>query len=133
MNPHTSHKLKPSVLVVDDDAFSRDVLQETLAAQGILDIQTADNGRSALRLLEAMAIPPDLLICDVFMPDMDGIEFMSELAQRHYRGDVVLVTGVDVETLSLAREIAAGQGLRLLGSFTKPLHREVLARLLATR
>ena len=123
MNPHTSHKLIPSVLVVDDDAFSRDVLQEMLAAQGILDVQTADNGRSALRVLEAMGTPPDL----------DGIEFMSELAQRQYRGDVVLVTGVDVETLSLAREIAAGQGLRLLGSFTKPLHREVLAQLLATR
>lgn len=133
MNPHTSHKPIPSVMVVDDDAFSRDVLQEMLAAQGILDVQTADNGRSALRVLEAMATPPDLLICDVFMPDMDGIEFMSELAQRQYRGDVVLVTGVDVETLSLAREIAAGQGLRLLGSFTKPLHREVLAQLLASR
>jgi len=104
-----------------------------LAAEGIVNIQMADNGRSALRALAAMGSPPELLICDVFMPDMDGIEFMSELAQHQYPGDVVLVTGVDVSTLSLARDIATGQGIRLLGSFTKPLHKNVLKQLLAAR
>ena len=118
MDPQTAQKPLPSVLIVDDDAFSREVLQEMLAAEGIVDIQMADNGRSALRALAAMGSPPELLICDVFMPDMDGIEFMSELAQHQYPGDVVLVTGVDVSTLSLARDIACGQGIRLLGSFT---------------
>lgn len=122
-----------SVLVVDDDAFSREVMQEMLAAEGITQIHMADNGRHALQALEAMSAPPDLLVCDVFMPDMDGIEFMGELALRNYPGDVVLVTGVDVGTLELARDIAAGQGIRLLGTFTKPLPRSELARLLASR
>ncbi len=122
-----------SVLVVDDDAFSREVMQEMLAAEGITRIHMADNGRSALQALEAMASPPDLLVCDVFMPDMDGIEFMTELAQRQYPGDVVLVTGVDVGTLALARDIAAGLGIRLLGTFTKPLPKGELTRLLASR
>jgi len=133
MDPQTAQKPMPSVLIVDDDAFSREVLHEMLAAEGIVNIQMADNGRSALRALAAMGSPPELLICDVFMPDMDGIEFMSELAQHQYPGDVVLVTGVDVSTLSLARDIATGQGIRLLGSFTKPLHKNVLKQLLAAR
>ena len=133
MTPHTLEALPPSVLVVDDDAFSREVMQEMLAAEGVIDIQMADNGRSALRALETMSTPPDLLICDVYMPDMDGIEFMSELAHRQYAGAVVLVTGVDIETLALARDLANGQGLRLLGSFTKPMHQDDLAQMLALR
>lgn len=122
-----------SVLVVDDDAFSREVMQEMLAAEGITQVHMADNGRHALLALEAMPCPPDVLVCDVFMPDMDGIEFMTELALRQYPGDVVLVTGVDVGTLELARDIAAGQGIRLLGTFTKPLPRGELMRLLSSR
>ncbi len=133
MTPHTLEALPPCVLVVDDDAFSREVMQEMLAAEGVIDIQMADNGRSALRALETMSTPPDLLICDVFMPDMDGIEFMSELAHRQYAGAVVLVTGVDIETLALARDLANGQGLRLLGSFTKPMRQDDLAQMLALR
>ena len=122
-----------SVMVVDDDTFSREVMQEMLASEGVTQIHLADNGRNALLALEGMPSPPDLLVCDVFMPDMDGIEFMTELALRHYPGDVVLVTGVDVGTLELARDIAAGQGIRLLGTFTKPLPKGELTRLLASR
>jgi CheY-like chemotaxis protein len=131
MDTTSPERPMPSVLVVDDDAFSRDLLQEMLAAQGVSQIALADNGRSALRTLAAMAAPPDLLICDVFMPDMDGIEFMSELAQRHYQGGVALVTGVDIETMGLARDIATAEGVRLLGTFAKPLQSASLAELLA--
>jgi CheY-like chemotaxis protein len=120
----------PSVLVVDDDEFSRDVLQEMLQAQGVTQITMAGNGRIALDTLSDMANPPDLIVCDVFMPDMDGIEFMSALAQTRYQGSVVLVTGVDIETLSLARDIAAAEGIRLLGSLTKPLRHQELRQLL---
>lgn len=123
----------PSVMVVDDDAFSRDVLQEMLLAEGVHDIYLAEGGRAALRALASLPSAPDLLICDVFMPDMDGIEFMSELAAQNYQGSVILVTGVDVETLSLARDIATGQGIQLLGSFAKPLRQDALAHVLGTR
>lgn len=133
MNLPTVEASTLSVLVVDDDSFSRDVMREMLAAEGIVDIQIADSGYSAMRALENMPVPPDLLICDVYMPDMDGIEFMSELTQRQYQGGVVLVTGVDLETLTLARDLAMGQGIRLLGTFTKPMRQDDLAQMLALR
>ncbi|AGX86309.1 response regulator [Candidatus Symbiobacter mobilis] len=120
-----------SVLLVDDDEFSRDVLKEMLVAQGVTDVRMADSGLSALQTLSTLAHQPDLMICDVFMPDMDGIEFMSALAARKYRGGVVLVSGVNIETLSMARDLASAAGIQLLGSFVKPLHREVLAEVLA--
>jgi len=130
MNTAALSGLKPSVLVVDDDEFSRDVLQEMLQAQGVTQIVMAGNGRIALNTLSDLPNPPDLIVCDVFMPDMDGIEFMSALAQKQYKGSVVLVTGVDIETLSLARDIAAAEGIKLLGSLTKPLRHQELTQIM---
>ncbi len=119
-----------SVLVVDDDEFSRDLLAEMLVDQGVTEVHTAINGRDALRTLSCLPQMPDMMICDVFMPDMDGIEFMAELGKQRYQGGVMLLTGVDVEMLSLAQELARADGLKLLGSFTKPLHRDTLAAVL---
>ena len=130
MNTAALPDIKSSVLVVDDDEFSRDVLQEMLQAQGVTQISMASNGRIALHTLLDMSSPPDLIVCDVFMPDMDGIEFMSALARQQYKGSVVLVTGVDIETLSLARDIAAAEGIKLLGSLTKPLRHQELTQIL---
>jgi CheY-like chemotaxis protein len=130
MNTAALPDIKSSVLVVDDDEFSRDVLQEMLQAQGVTQISMASNGRIALHTLSDMSSPPDLIVCDVFMPDMDGIEFMSALARQQYKGSVVLVTGVDIETLSLARDIAAAEGIKLLGSLTKPLRHQELTQIL---
>ena len=127
-----SLKTTPTVLVVDDDEFSRDVISEMLMAQGIRDILVADGGLSALRTLAGMKRPPDLMICDIFMPDMDGIEFMAALAKQPYTGCIVLVSG-SIETLSMARDLAVAEGIKLLGSFTKPLHQDALASVLGMR
>jgi CheY-like chemotaxis protein len=118
-------------LVVDDDSFSRELFTEMLLALGITDTHTADTGRKALRVLAALPRQPDLVICDVFMPDMDGIEFLDTLASQGYTGDIILVSGQDIDMMAIAREMAISQGLQLLGAFTKPVTQAVLALALA--
>lgn len=115
-----------SVLVVDDDGFSQELFREMLVAIGVSDIHTAGSGRIALRALSTMRRPPDILICDVFMPDMDGIEFLSKLAKDGYPGGIILVSGLDVTMLAIARDVALADGLRLLGAFAKPVHLDTL-------
>lgn len=117
-------------LVVDDDSFSQELFSEMLMDLGVTDIHTAGSGRTALRTLASMPRPPDILICDVFMPDMDGIEFLSELAKKGYQGGIILVSGLDVTMMSIAQEVALGDGLKLLGAYTKPVPQSVLAQAL---
>jgi CheY-like chemotaxis protein len=113
----------PSVLIVDDDEFFHSVLTEMLCLLGVneSDIHTATNGLEALRKLKSLPRPPQYLISDVFMPDMDGMEFLSKLSERGYCGKVVMVSGVDAEMLDLSRTIAADNGLTLAGAFVKPI------------
>ena len=120
-----------SVLIVDDDAFSRQVFCTMLAEQGLTEVTTAVNGRDALRALKGMPCPPDFLICDVFMPDMDGIEFLGQLGERHYQGGVILVSGMNAEILTLAQDIALGNGINVLGAFAKPLPHDALASVMS--
>jgi CheY-like chemotaxis protein len=65
------------------------------------------------------------------MPDMDGIEFLDTLASQGYTGDIILVSGQDIDMMAIAREMAISQGLQLLGAFTKPVTQAVLALALA--
>jgi YesN/AraC family two-component response regulator len=116
-----------SVLIVDDDAFSRDWLSELCGALGIEHIHTADNGYAAVKRLRQMDVLPELIVCDIYMPDMDGIEFLEKLIERRYTGKLMLISGMDAETLTLAREIADASTMDFLGAFVKPVSRETLA------
>lgn len=130
MNKTTVQTVSQSALVVDDDEFSRDILRKTLLQMGIATVAVADNGRAGVVALNEAASPPDFLICDIFMPDMDGIEFISELTRRHYKGGVILITGVNLDMLDVARDIGTQKGLNVLGCFTKPLPKDQLRRAL---
>lgn len=117
-------------MVVDDDDFFHALLEEMFASLGVSPVLHAKSGAAALRLLKTHPTPVDLLVSDVFMPDMDGIEFLNQLMARHYSGCVVMASGVDLDMLDLARTIASANGLRLLGAWTKPVSREQISQVL---
>jgi CheY-like chemotaxis protein len=64
------------ILVVEDDAATRDALSLILSAQGF-DVQGAANGQEALALLRS-GPHPDLILLDLMMPIMDGWQFRRE-------------------------------------------------------
>lgn len=67
------------VLVVDDDPPSVKMIAFLLREEGYT-VETADNGRAALEIVERE--PPDLLILDVMMPHVDGLEVTKRIRQR---------------------------------------------------
>ncbi len=113
--------MSASILVVDDETSVREVLCRQLQAQGWVARQ-ADTGRTALQSMEGEL--PDLLLLDLAMPEMDGIEVMREMRRRGWSVPVVAISGVAGSDLML-------RTARLLGARTvleKPFD---TARLLA--
>ena len=88
------------LLVVDDDAGSLAALADILSLEGYL-VHTLSNGQEALDHLRAESDPPDLIILDLFMPVMDGWQFLAEmradprLSQLHI--PVVVVTAFNAK------------------------------------
>lgn len=93
-SPPASHKR--SILVVDDDLTAIDSLTDILTAEGYT-VAAAKNGKEALKHLRNSA-PPQLIILDLFMPEMDGWEFRREQLKDAKLRDipVVVMTGASV-------------------------------------
>jgi CheY-like chemotaxis protein len=102
------------ILVVDDDAAIRSVMQRCLALDGH-DVQEANTGREALSLFRAE--PLDLVITDLYMPDMDGLEFTRRLVQEFVGSKVIAMSGgaamaggalrKPTDALAVARQLGA--------------------------
>jgi CheY-like chemotaxis protein len=72
-------EMKKRILVIDDAPDIRDLLQTVLEQEGY-EVITAPDGRSALK--QIMRTEPDLILLDLFMPIMNGYEFIEQLRQR---------------------------------------------------
>jgi DNA-binding NtrC family response regulator len=81
--------MKGRVLVVDDERRQRDILQMILEAEGY-ETTAASNGRQALQA--AAGEPFDVVLTDLKMPDMNGIELLSELPKQPAGPCVILMT-----------------------------------------
>jgi EAL domain-containing protein (putative c-di-GMP-specific phosphodiesterase class I)/ActR/RegA family two-component response regulator len=118
------------VLVVEDHGFQRRMALRLLAELGIGQAQEAADGGAALRLLERQAVPPDVVLVDLDMPGMDGVEFIGHLAQRRLARGVALVSALDPALLNTVQTMARAYGLRVLGSVEKPLTADKLQAVL---
>ena len=107
------------ILLLDDDVFMLDVLSDMLEQLGQFDIRCETHSAQALATLQQHQ--PDLLICDLSMPDVDGIEFLRMAAENGFRGGVVLLSGLHSAVRLAAERLAVANGLHILGTFRKPM------------
>ncbi|HTN23448.1 MAG TPA: EAL domain-containing protein [Solirubrobacteraceae bacterium] len=119
-----------SVLVVDDHDFQRRTALALLGRLGVGSLAEACDGVEALELLGRTA-PPDVIVCDVDMPGMDGVEFIRHVAERGLASAVVIVSGLDRSVLQAVEAVGQGYGLQVLGVVEKPLTTRRLSELLA--
>ncbi|WEF31348.1 response regulator [Pseudoduganella chitinolytica] len=117
------------ILLLDDDPFMLELMTDMLQGMGYENVRAESDARRALAALPEFG--PDLLICDLSMPDMDGIEFLRAAAEAHFDGSVVLLSGMDSGILRAAETLAMAQGLSILGACSKPVPRTDLADMLA--
>ena len=118
------------VLLLDDDRFTLDFVNSLLRDLGVAEVLIAHNGVAGLSVLAEQVSDIDLLICDIEMPEMDGIEFLRHIANRDYNGNIVLFSGIDADLLRAAERFARVSGLNVLGKLTKPVTLGALADML---
>ncbi|HZX97830.1 MAG TPA: HD domain-containing phosphohydrolase [Myxococcales bacterium] len=80
----------PTVLVVDDDRAVREVLAAVLKEEGY-PVRQAVSAEAALQMLRGEDLP--LVLCDVKMPERDGLWLLDQVLQRHQHAAVVMLTG----------------------------------------
>lgn len=103
--PFRSDDFAGTILIVDDDAEDRLLLTRAITAElPHARILAAENGETALQLLEEAETAFDLIFIDLRMPRMNGIEFLETLARRGLAGTAALVvwSGVEDERLKWA-------------------------------
>ncbi len=89
-NTESQDGVKPVILVVDDEETIRFCLKEALEVEGY-KVQTEDNGENSLRLIQKMI--PDLVILDLKMPGMNGLDLLREIKSYDQNILVILLTG----------------------------------------
>lgn len=119
------------ILLIDDDPFTLRLLAHQLRELGHDEVTTSEGGRDALARLEADPTCAELVILDLQMPDIDGVECIRHLARLGFAGGVILVSGEDERILQTVHRLAQAHQLRVLGTALKPVPPEQLQSLLA--
>ena len=110
---------RPRVLLVDDERLARQIYSDYLVAEGC-EVQTAESATSAIALLEPGRY--ELVVCDLVLPDGDGLQVLDRVKRVDPECDVVMITGLE-KVDPAVRALRAGASDYLV----KPVTRDALA------
>lgn len=82
-----------TVLVVEDDPIQMEILSSVVSNHMAATVLRASNGKQAMIHIDRTAEAIGLIVCDLNMPDFDGIEVILELARRRIKTPILFVTG----------------------------------------
>lgn len=109
------------VLVVDDSAVQRNSAVLWLRKLGLATIYEAGDGLSAVKLYRGLPRPPAVMVLDLELPGLDGIEVLQRLVEAHHKPPVILVSSADDVLINTVATMAQALGVTVLGAFRKPI------------
>jgi CheY-like chemotaxis protein len=119
---------KQRILVIDDEIDVGEFVSAAAQGMGFECTATTD----AAAFLEALTPDTTLILLDLMMPEMDGIELLRLLGEQKCKAGIVLMSGVGKRVLETAGQLAQVLGLSIVGHLQKPFRlaelEEVLAR-----
>jgi two-component system, NarL family, response regulator LiaR len=130
-----AHHQPLRVIVADDDPLARRVVRDALETGGLVVVAEAGNGREAVEL--SLYYKPDVILMDLVMPDMDGIQATRRILAREPELEIVILTSTDDDEVGLAglRAGASGYLSKRVGVETLPraLHSAVAGEAVVSR
>jgi CheY-like chemotaxis protein len=118
-------------LVVDDDPQVLRVIHRQLERLGISEVQTAADAEEAMHLVTSASRSYDVVLCDLCMPNEDGLALLRRLADCRDKPAVILTSGEGAPMLEAKRRLGDNRNLEILGVAAKPHSLATLAQLLA--
>jgi len=118
------------IFVIDDEPFALRLVGHQLRALGFTEVTSHEHAALAVQMLEQDPTTADVILLDLQMPEMDGIELVRHLARLKFSGALILVSGEDERIVQTASRLARAHALRVLGALTKPVQSDALRRLL---
>jgi EAL domain-containing protein (putative c-di-GMP-specific phosphodiesterase class I) len=122
-----------TVLVVEDESHLRNLTASILTDMGVADVVQASDGEEALREIDAKfkgAI--DVVVLDLAMPGMDGVEFLRHLSERENKIAVIVSSGGGRRITEACTQLAELYGLYIAGVIGKPVNPSALKELLSS-
>lgn len=116
-----------SVMVVDDSRVQLQFAVDLCRAQGWSVDDTASDGMEALlKLRKYGSDHPDLMLLDLEMPGLNGIDLLQELARLHLKMPILILSSRELSLLESVSSMAQQSGLNIIQVVQKPLRAEVL-------
>jgi EAL domain-containing protein (putative c-di-GMP-specific phosphodiesterase class I)/ActR/RegA family two-component response regulator len=117
-------------LVVEDHDLQRRIATLLLKSRGARTVHEAENGQQALEILRDPARPVQVVITDLDMPEMDGMEFIRRIGEAGRPVSIIVARSQERPLLAAVATMAEAYGIALLGVAEKPLTAEKLAPLI---
>ena len=115
-------RLRKRILIVEDEQEIRNMMQDMLNTE--FEVYTANNGGQALKLMDRTDI--DLLVTDIYMPDMDGLELIREVQKKYSSIKMLAISAGGNHYLKVAKSFGASYVLNkpfTTDEFTSAIHK----------
>jgi EAL domain-containing protein (putative c-di-GMP-specific phosphodiesterase class I)/CheY-like chemotaxis protein len=117
-------------IVAEDHEFQRKMLVRMLTVLGARSVAAAEDGKAALEIFKDPARSADIIISDLDMPGMDGMEFMRHLGEAGIPVSVIISSALDPGLVYSVETMTRAYGITLLGAIEKPATPDKLAALI---
>ena len=114
-------------LVVEDQGFQRWAVGQLLDRMGAVNVFLADDGTTALELYRTLDPRVDVIVTDLNMPQMDGMEFIRHVGESGRTVSLILTSDLNAALIASVAAMAKAYGLSLIGTIQKPVTAAKLA------
>jgi DNA-binding response OmpR family regulator len=118
---------RPRLLLIDDEPALATFVANAAAMSGFEPVVTSDD---SLFRDQFHAKPPGMVVLDLGMPGMDGVELLRFLSAESFEGPVLIISGFDRRVLESAFRLGEAHGLNMVGPLEKPVRLDALETVL---
>jgi DNA-binding response OmpR family regulator len=106
------------LLIIDDEVDFAKFVSRVASAVGF-EVETTTCGEDFMAAVGR--VPPDVIILDIVMPKIDGVELIRWLAERRSQARIIVVTGFNPHYAKMAEDLGTAYGILSITTLTKPI------------